>query len=588
MRPTAMLTLLAFALQCVTVEAAEFGQTVDGLRFKDIRYLERSLDDLGSKRAYALFFTSANCPVAQKYLPRLVELDAKYRDQGVQLLAVNSTAGDSVRDAAAQQLVCEGLFPFVKDEAGLAARALGVTRTAEVAVLDAEKRLVYRGRVDDQFTVADDLASPSARDLERALDQVLAGQPVEPAATAAPGAALDLPVETKPTEPVTFHKHVEPILQKRCQACHHEGQATPFALVTYEDCSAHGEMVAEVVRDGRMPPWYAGHKHTAFVNDPSLSAEERQTIVGWVQTGMDRGDMADAPQPLVFSDSKWRIGEPDLVVSMPKAHKLPAEGFIPYKYVILPHVFQHDTWLQAIEIRPENRAVVHHCNMAYLNSKELAGVQTFITGYVPGGQAMDLRTPLSGVGFLLPAQSALILQIHYVTTGQPEEGKISVGLRFARGQVRKRLHHTLLDPHGIAIAPGHPLFAVSERATLDHNITLLGMFAHMHVRGRDMTFFAEKPSAPVETLLQIPNYNFEWQMGYEYMPGEMRLPKGTVLSATAHYDNSTFNPYNPDPNRTVPYGDQTPDEMLNAFFFYTHDDEELKLKVDPQTGRVVE
>ncbi len=587
MRQFTMLASVACWLLSATVGAAELGQPIDGLRFKDIRYLVRSLDDLGSKRVYALFFTSAECPVAQKYLPRLLELDAKYRDQGVQFVAVNSQAGDSVRDTAAQQLACEGLFPFVKDEDGLAARALGVTRTAEVAVLDAEKRLVYRGRVDDQFTLAANLPTPVARDLERALDQVLAGQPVEPATTVAPGGALQLPVENKPAEPVTFHKHVEPILQKRCQGCHHDGNAAPFALVSYEDCSAHGQMLAEVVRDGRMPPWYADNRKRSYFNDPSLTADERQTIVHWVQSGMDRGEAADAPPPLTFSDSKWRIGEPDLVVAMPRAHKLQATGFISYKYVILPHVFPQDTWLEAIEIRPENRAVVHHCNMAYLNSKELAGAQTFITGYVPGGPPMDLRTSLSGLGFLLPAQSALVLQIHYVATGQPEQSVISVGLRFPRGEVRKRVHHTIIDPRDIAIAPHHPLHEVHDSATLDHDITLLGMFAHMHVRGRDMTFFARRPNAGLETLLTIPNYNFEWQLGYEFAPGEMRLPKGTVLSATAHYDNSAFNPYNPDPNRTVPYGDQTPDEMLNAFFFYTHDDENLKLTVDAKTGHVL-
>lgn len=572
----------------VTAAATEFGQAIDGLRFKDIRYLVRSLDDLGSKRAYALFFTNTTCPVAQKYLPRLVELDAKYRDQGVQFIAINSQANDSVRDSAAQQLESGGLFPFVKDEDGQAARALGVTHAAEVAVLDGQKRLVYRGRVDDQFTAAVDLPSPSQRDLERALDQVLAGEAVATATTAAAGAVLDLPVETKPTGLVTFHKDVEPILQKRCQACHHDGNAAPFALVKYEECAAHGEVVAEVVRDGRMPPWYADGRHKNFMNDPSLTAAERQTIAHWVQTGMDRGNAAEAPQPLTFSDSKWRIGEPDLVVSMPKPHSLPATGFIDYKYVILPHVFQHDTWLEAIEIRPENQAVVHHCNMAYLNAKELAGVQTFITGYVPGGQPMDMRTAQSGVGFLLPAKSALILQIHYVTTGQPEESTITVGLRFPRSMVRKRLYHTLLDPRDIAITPQHPLFAVSEKTTLDHDITVLGMFAHMHVRGRDMTMYAQRPGREIETLLTIPNYNFEWQLGYELMPGQLRLPKGTVLSATAHYDNSAFNPYNPDPARTVPYGDQTPDEMLNAFFFYTHDDESLSLKIEPQTGRVAQ
>lgn len=583
--------LLGVCWLAATAGAAELGQTIEGVRFKDIRYLQRSLDDLGAKRAYVLVFTGTDCPLTQKYLPRLVELDAKYRDQGVQFVAVNSQANESVRDAAAQQLSAGALFPFVKDEDGQLAQAVGAHRTTEAALLDSGKRLVYCGRIDDQFSASGDLAAPQQHDLTRAIEELLADKPVTVAETQAPGAALDLPQPPATRGQVTFHEHVEPILQRRCQSCHHAGNAAPFSLVSYDDCTGHGEMLAEVTADGRMPPWYAGGQyagaqHAGFANDPTLTAEERATIAAWVRTGMDRGDQSLAPAPLTFPDSKWRIGSPDQIVAMPKAHSVQASGFVPYKYVVLPHVFKQDTWLEAIEILPDNPAVVHHCNMAYLNTKQGAGAQTFITGYVPGGPPMDLRTSLTGLGYLLPANSALVLQIHYTPTGQPERSTISVGLRFPRGVVRKQVHHTIIDPRDFAIAEQHPLYPVSDSATLAHDITLLGMFAHMHLRGRDMTFTARRPGAEPETLLQIPNYNFEWQLGYEIMPGDVRLPKGTVLTATAHYDNSSFNPYNPAPERVVRYGEQTPDEMLNAFFFYTHDDEELSLTIDPQTGHV--
>lgn len=154
----------------------------------------------------------------------------------------------------------------------------------------------------------------------------------------------------------------------------------------------------------------------------------------------------------------------------------------------------------------------------------------------------------------MPQFAGLGLQIHYTTTGKPERCRISVGLRFPRRVVEKRLHHFLLDPHGIQIPPGHGAHAMRSSRTLNHDVTLLGLFTHMHVRGKDMTFFADAPGQPRETLLQIPNYNFGWQLGYEIEPGTKRLPKGTKIEAIAHYDNSAFNPYNPDPKRTVPYG----------------------------------
>jgi hypothetical protein len=218
-------------------------------------------------------------------------------------------------------------------------------------------------------------------------------------------------------------------------------------------------------------------------------------------------------------------------------------------------------------------------------AKGKAGRDTFITGYVPGGQPMVLGR---GVAYKIPAGSSLVLQIHYVTTGKEEESKISVAFRYAKEPVKWVTHFFVLDPRGFGIPPGDPMYRLSEEREIQEDAILLGLFSHMHLRGRDMTFTAKYPDGTRRTLLQIPNYNFEWQLGYKCREGEVRLPKGTKIEAVAHYDNSAFNPYNPDPTRTVPYGDQTYDEMFNGFVFYIHENEVLNLNVDPSTGTIVE
>jgi hypothetical protein len=223
--------------------------------------------------------------------------------------------------------------------------------------------------------------------------------------------------------------------------------------------------------------------------------------------------------------------------------------------------------------------------MAYATSKG-ASEETFITGYVPGGQPMDLTKFDNGVAYKLPAGSALGLQIHYTTTGQEQKCRIQVGLRFPKEQIRKQLYHFVLDPRGWKIPPGDPAFRITSTHELKRDADLLGLFTHMHVRGRDMTFYAVDPSGSKETLLQIPNYNFEWQLGYELAPGTKLLPKGTKIEAIAHFDNSPLNPYNPDPKATVEYGPQTVDEMFNGFVFYVDQNESLQIDVDPKTGRV--
>ena len=586
-----LLLLLGVAALCPFGQAfaatPAIGDTIRDLRFKDIRALPRSLADLGTKRAYVFVFTTTSCPLVRRSIPKLVELDARYGPQDVQIVAVNVGVEDTIRDMAAQAIDLEAAFPFVKDADLSCAKALGVTRTPGVAVLDADKKLIYRGRIDDQLRLGGARPEPTRRDLEEAIREALDGRGVSVTETPVDGCVIESPLPVSANLPApTFHRDVAPILQRRCVSCHAEGLAAPFSLQTFPEAAAHAEMMAEVVVDQRMPPWYANPKHGKFQNDPSLSKGERDTLVRWVRAGRAEGD---APEPVSAAPVKpaakprWRIGEPDLVITMFEEHTVPATGFVPYRHLVLPHLFLGDTWLEAIEIRPDNPAVVHHCNMAYATTKGV-GHETFITGHVPGGQPMDLSRFDNGVAFFIPKLSVLGLQVHYTTTGKEETCRISVGLRFPRRPVQKQVRHMLLDPHRIAITPGHGAFPIQSRKTLDRDISLMGLFTHMHVRGKDMTFFATPPDQPRETLLQIPNYNFEWQLGYEIAAGEKRLPKGTVLEAIAHYDNSAFNPFNPDPKRTVPYGEQTYDEMFNGYIFFVDDHEQLNLTVEPKTG----
>lgn len=567
------------------IEAVSIGEKADKLQFKDIRFLHRTLKDLGDHKGYALVFLNTKCPIAQRYLPRLEAMHKKYGPQGVQFVGVYPAQEDGIQDMASHALEGGVTFHVVKDEDQKVSQKLGVTKVPQVVLLDSDYKVVYRGRVDDQYRVGGPQPKVSRNDLAESIEELLAGKAMSVSETPVDGCKLTPWRTPEFDHPITFHENVSRILQKRCQSCHHDGEAVPFSLVTYEDVAAQSEMVAEVVNDGRMPPWYAHSKYGDFPDNPSMTQEEKDMVSAWVRGGMAKGDESKAPQPLVFEDREWRIGEPDLKVTMTQTHKIKADGYLPYSYVILPYVFLKDTYVEAIEILPHNKNVVHHCNMAYVNvGKGKAGRDTFITGYVPGGQPMILG---HGVAYKIPAGSSLVLQIHYVTTGKEEESKISVGFKYATGTVKRITHFFVLDPRGFGITPGDPMFRLSEERAVQEDAILLGLFTHMHVRGRDMTFTAKYPDGKKQTLLQIPNFNFEWQLGYKCREGQVKLPKGTKIEAVAHYDNSTFNPYNPDPKRKVPYGDQTYDEMFNGFVFYIHENEVLDLKMG-EKGTVAE
>jgi len=567
------------------VPAAEpevrIGTKVDKLTFKDIRYLSRSLADFGEKKAYVLVFVQSGCPLAEKYLPVLDRLDREYRDKGVQFAAVNPGPAETVAVMAAQAVEFGVSFPFLKDADCKVADALGVARTPEVVVLDGERTLRYRGRIDDQYRPGGQRAEPTRRDLVEALESVLAGKPVAVPTTTVDGCLLPRPVEIG-REAVTFAEHVAPILRKHCQACHQPDTVAPFPLITYDQVKAKIRTVAEVVNEGRMPPWYAAPREGDRIQHKSLSASERETVVRWVKSGMARGDDSKLPKPPEPRPAKWQIGEPDLVLKAPP-FELPTDGDVPYKYVVLPHVFEKDTWVTGVQILPDVPRAVHHANLAYWKVGQTFRESNFITGVVPGGEPMTVG---ERTAFLIPRNSVLGIQIHYVPTGKAEKVTLSVGLKYAGGTIDRQLRHLLFVDTRYTIPPGAAAHPVKVVRTLDRDVDGVGLFCHMHVRGKAMSFTARTPDGQVDKLLTIANYNFEWQIPYRWEPGRKVLKKGTKVECVALYDNSPFNPFNPDPRKAVRDGQQTYQEMMNGFLFYVDANEKLGLDIDPKTGTI--
>lgn len=564
-----------------------FGEAVGEHELVDIRYLPRTLRELGDAKAYVLYFATVECPLVGRYLPRLAELERELRGEGVAVVAVNVGPGDTIRAMATQSLEVDAAFPFVKDYDARLAAQLGVDRSGAVVVLDGEQRLRYRGRIDDQYRLGGVRPKVSRHDLREAIADVLAGRKVRVEQTPVDGCKLTPTQPTRRERAPTFAADVAPIFWRSCVECHRPGTQAPFSLLSYERAKANGEMIAEVVRQGRMPPWFASDRHGSFSNRRVLTPAEKETIQAWVRAGCPSGDLERLPARPTFPDPKaWQIGEPDFVLPAPVEETLPAQGYVPYRYVVLPYVFAEDTWVSQVQIRPSNPRVVHHCNLAAFDFLDQDRKKVrFITGLVPGGSAMELPR---GVAFKIPAGSMLVLQVHYVTTGKPEKDQISVGLRYPRERVTKQLHHVQVSARKFAIPPFAPAHPVRASRTLRHDATLIALFSHMHLRGKDMSFLATRPGQRErETLLTIPNYSFDWQLAYRFPTGQARLPKGTRLTVEGHFDNSVFNPYNPDPKDRVGWGEQTYHEMFYGFVFYTDDREQLDLRIDPKTGRAL-
>jgi mono/diheme cytochrome c family protein len=365
---------------------------------------------------------------------------------------------------------------------------------------------------------------------------------------------------------VTYARDVAPILYNNCVSCHRPTMFAPMSLMTYEETRPWARAIKQRVVRREMPPWTADAPHGVFKNDPRLSQKDIDTIAAWVDAGAPRGNDADMPAAPTFAEG-WTIGKPDAIFTMTEEFQVQAEGTIPYQYIRVPTHLTEDKWIQAIEFRPSNRAVVHHI-IASAQPAGLAPNDERTPGRVGlGGITPNMPGEVypAGVARKLPANSDIILQMHYTTNGRATTDRTSVAVIYAKEPPKKVLGGGMILNIGFTIPPGADNHEVKAAQTLQQDTVLTALMPHMHMRDKDMTYVAYYPDGRSETLLSVPKYLFDWQIVYDLAEPKV-LPKGTRIEVTAHFDNSTKNPYNPDASQTVRWGDQTWEEMMIGFF----------------------
>ncbi len=403
----------------------------------------------------------------------------------------------------------------------------------------------------------------------------------------------------------TFNKDVLPILQKNCQGCHRPGQIAPMSLLTYENVRPWAKAMKVAVVSRKMPPWFADPEAGHFANDRSLKQSDIDTIVNWVDSGSPEGDRQDAPPPAEWPADGWEI-QPDIIVNGP-ATAVPARpknNVIEWMYITAPSGVTRDTWITSMEIRPSEPSVTHHicvffkphtpdvqynvpvwsdrqrdetgsavASAAGANGRGIppsitAGTNGIEGCYVPGQRVQDYR--VHGAAKLLKAGTDIVFQVHYTPNGLDVMDRPRIGFTVAK-EAPQRVYVSLgmsapSDAKSFAIPPNTANWeSPAAEATFTEDADLVWMFPHMHVRGKDMIYRLVYPDGKTETVLNVPKYDFNWQLGYD-VATPIHVPKGTKLVVHAHFDNSANNKFNPDPNRTVYYGDMTWEEMMFPFF----------------------
>jgi hypothetical protein len=407
-------------------------------------------------------------------------------------------------------------------------------------------------------------------------------------------------ISAQSTETPTFSKDVAPILYKNCVSCHRPGEMAPMSLMSYAQARPFARSIRQHIEQGTMPPWHAEAPAGKFSNERKLTPLEKDTLIRWASNGTPQGDPKDLPPAPVFREG-WTIGTPDAIVTMTQPYEVPVSGTISYQYFYVPTNFTEDKWVQAIEIRPGVRSVVHHVLVFASEPGGALRQQPFVQQNAASGpiaqlapaivaaargrlQTVNSRGPLiattapgtnaqvfePGSALRIKAGAMLTLQVHYTATGKAERDSTSVGFVFSKQTPKQEIRSASFINLQLRIPPGAENHRVDSLIEFTQDSHIVALFPHTHLRGKSWEYRLTYPDGREEVLLSVPRYDFNWQTYYQFAR-PVAVPKGSRLLSIAHYDNSANNKANPNPGVEVRWGDQTWEEMQYSGITYTID-----------------
>ncbi len=563
------------------------GEVVEEFTLSSSRGRKWALSDFADKKAIAVVFLGTECPLAKLYAPRLTQLQDEFADRGLAVIGINANTQDSMTELTAYAERHGVTFPLLKDVGNRVADQFGAERTPEAFLLDSDRKVVYHGRIDDQYGVGYARDKVTRRDLAIAVEELLSNEPISRSETEAPGCFIGRVKVVSPKGDVTYCDQIARIFNRRCVECHRNGEVAPFTLTSYDDVIGWEDTILEVIADNRMPPWFANPSHGEFSNDARLSDTEKDLIRTWVANGMPEGDPSQLPPPPTFVEG-WRMPEPDEVFYMDdEPFHVRADGTIDYQYRLVDPGWKEDKYICASEARPDNVSVVHHI-IAYLMLPDQQHHDfdrgMMLAVYAPGSPPRELK---EGVAIHAPAGSKILFELHYTPNGSETTDRSYAGFKFMdKADVKKTLRGRMAINTKFRIPPN----AANHVVTADYHATrdelLLQMSPHMHLRGKAFRYEAIFPGGKREVLLDVPKYDFNWQLAYQLAEPRL-LPKGTRVLCTATFDNSADNAANPAPDTAVRWGEQSWEEMMIGFFDVVPADQKTSqlgvrnMKIDP-------
>lgn len=524
--------------------------------------------------AIVLMIQGNGCPIVRNELTDYRAVREQFKDQNVLFYMLNSNLQDDRKSIAIEAKDFGIDFPILVDESQLVGESLGLFRTAEVLVINPKNwKLAYRGPINDRVGYESQRNEADNHYLADALSATLKNEEVKEKMVRGMGCLINFPNRDREAHnAISYEKTIAPLLIENCTQCHVTGGIAPWAMTSHAMVRGWAPMIREVLRSKRMPPWHADPHYGEFANDISITTEEIQTIVHWVEAGAKKAEGESDPLEKVSQElTEWALGEPDIVIQL-KPEVIPATGVLDYRYQEFEIEVEEDIWANAVQVIPGNPSVLHHLlvSITYpdgfkppmkVRSRWLDGL---FASWAPGTE-LD-RFP-EGTGRIIPKGSKLLFQLHYTTSGKEETDESKLGIFTQNTPPEKEF--LIIGPFNtdIVIPPHEGAYKAFAKQKFEKEFTLYGLGPHMHFRGKSMRYTAQFPDGKEEILLNVPNYNFNWQRYYQMMEPRL-MPAGTTIVVDAVYDNSKLNTFNPKPEETVYWGEQSFDEMLIGYMSF--------------------
>ena len=579
-----VLTLICFSCKEAPEPVIDMDAKVSNFGLYDQNGEFHTLYYNSDAKAVVLYIQGNKCPIVRNAVSDLKTVRKEFRDKEVKFLMLNSNVQDDRASIAAEAEEFDIDFPILNDDAQLVAEALQLHRTAEAIVLNPYNwSIIYRGPINDRMGYESQKDEADQHFLADALNAHLAGEDITEPYVKSVGCLIKrLHEDESAFADISYEHDVAPILVDKCMKCHVEGGIAPWQMKNYSTVFGWSLMMREVLRTRRMPPYHADPEYGEFKHDLSLSKEELQTLVHWVDAGAKKDSDRDPLAEYTAVAPMWDKGEPDLIFKL-NQEDIPATGIVDYRYQEHDITIDKDIWATGFQILPGNREVLHHVLVSVIYpdgfiepiDRKSPWLDGLLAAWAPGGETEVFP---EDTGRAIPKGSKLHFQLHYTTNGKAQSDKSTVGIYYTDQEPANEYLMVGAFNTNLQIPPGEQRYENKAKHLFEHDATLYALFPHMHFRGKAMKFTALYPDGQREVLLNVPNYSFNWQRGYLF-EDPLKLPARTVLYIDAVFDNSKQNTFNPAPEKTVYWGDFSFDEMLIGYmsFEYHYDNTDLSM-----------